>query len=191
MWELEKGKLFLPKTSLSKIKRVYRKEENGKTKIRLLAAIHRKQGKSLDDIAGLLEKSRYTVHTWLTNFQKRGIAAKDSIKQPGRKPKLTAKQIRELVKVLERGPLHNPNGLWSTKEVREFVKRKYGISFVPQHIWRILIALGLSLQRPRKKHYKSASIGEIDAFKKKQNAKHGTTERKVLLWAHKTKQPLA
>ena len=191
MWHLEKGSEFLPEVPVKKLKQMYKKENNSKAKLRLLAAIHRKRGKSLDDVARLLEKPRRTVHGWLTYFQERGVSAKDSIKQSGRPSTLTVKQMKELVKSLEKGPPHNPKGLWNTKEVRAFIKKKYKISFVPQHIWRILIALGFSLQSPRKKHYKSASIKEIEAFKKSPDRKHATTERKVLLWPQKMKQHLA
>ena len=191
MWHLEKGSEFLPAISVKKLKQMYKKENNSKAKLRLLSAIHRKSGKSLDDVARLLEKPRRTVHGWLTNFQERGISAKDSVKQSGRPSTLTASQMKALVKALEKGPPHNPKGLWNTKEVREFIQKKYKISFVPQHIWRILIALGFSLQTPRKNHYKSASIVEIDAFKKRLDGKQNTTERKVLLWPQKMKQHLA
>lgn len=183
--------MFLRNTSVKKLKQLYKKEKNGKAKLRLLAAIHRKKGKSLDDISRLLEKPRRTIHGWLTYFQERGVSAKDSVKQTGRRPVLTAKQVKELVRTLEKGPPHNPRGLWTTKEVREFIRRKYGISFVPQHVWRILIAFGFTLQRPRKKHHKTASAEEIEHFKKSQSAKQSTTERKVLLWPQKTKQHLA
>lgn len=191
MWNLDKGNVFLPNTSIKELKQLYRKERDSKAKLRLLAAIHRKKGKSLDDISRLLEKPRRTVHGWLTYFQERGVSAKDSVKQTGRRPVLTTKQVRELVKILEKGPPHNPRGLWTTKEVREFIRRKYGISFVPQHVWRILIAFGFTLQRPRKRHHKTASKEEIERFKKSQDAKQGTTERKVLLWPQKTRQHLA
>lgn len=188
MWQLEKGDSFLPETSLEELRKLYKNEANSKAKFRLLAAVHRKHGKSIDDIAWLLEKPRRTIHGWLTYFQERGISGKDSIKQTGRPAKLAEKQIQELVKALERGPPHNPRGLWTTKEVREFIKNRYGISFVPQHVWRILVALGFTLQRPRKKHHKSVSPEEIERFKKTPSRKQDATKRKVLLWPQKMRQ---
>ena len=190
MWQLDKGNSFLPEISVKNLKQFYKIEKNNKAKLRLLAALHRKKGKSIDDIARLLEKPKRTIHGWLTYFQERGIEAKYSIKQSGRPTTLNKKQTSELLKVLERGPPHNPKGLWTTKEVREFIRKKYRVSFVSQHVWRILIAIGFSLQRPRKKHYKSASIAEIERFKKTPEEKHDTTERRVLLWPQKTKQHL-
>lgn len=191
MWGLSKGEMFLANISLKNLRKFYCEEKNSKAKFRLLAAIHRKKGKSLDDIAMLLEKPRRTVHGWLTRFQQRGISGKDSKKQSGRPPQLTLKQREELVKELERGPAHNRSGLWTTKEVKDLLKKKYNISFVSQHVWRILKSLGFSLQKPRKRHYMSASPEEIKQFKKKQGKKPNTIERKALLWARKMKRPLA
>jgi len=170
---------------------MYDQEKNAKSKLRLLSAVHRKRGKSIDEITGLLSKPRRTVHGWLTRFQKRGINGKDSIKQSGRPAILTLTQRKNLVNDLERGPPHNSTGLWSTKELKDLLKRKYRVEFVNQHIWRMLVSLGFSMQRPRKQHYKKPNEEEIAQFKKKRDKKQNITERKDLLWAHKMKQHLA
>ena len=164
MWELPKGNTFLPTISLKRIQKMYDTEKNAKSKLRLLSAVHRKQGKSIDEIAHLLSKPRRTIHGWLTRFQERGISGKDSIKQSGRPTILTLTQRKNLVKDLERGPPHNISGLWSTKELRDLLKRKYCVEFVNQHVWRMLVSLGFSMQRPRKQHYQKPNEDEIALF---------------------------
>ncbi len=164
MWKLTKGNKFLPNISLKKIQKMYDQEKNAKSKLRLLSALHRKQGKSIDEIAYLLSKSRRTIHGWLTRFEKRGISGKDSIKQSGRPAIMTLTQRKNLVKDLERGPPHNISGLWSTKELKVLLKRKYHVEFVNQHVWRMLVSLGFSMQRPRKQHYKKPSEEDITMF---------------------------
>ena len=191
MWKLTKGNTFLPTISLKRIQKMYDKEKNAKSKLRLLSAVHRKRGKSIDEIASLLSKPRRTIHGWLTQFQKRGIGGKDSIKQSGRPATLTLTQRKNLVKDLERGPPHNISGLWSTKELRDLLKRKYHVEFVNQHVWRMLVSLGFSMQRPRKQHYQKPNEEEIALFKKKPDEKQNIIVRRGLLWAHKMKQPLA
>lgn len=188
MWQLPKGKQFLPSLSVQRLQRLYNKETNAKAKIRLLCALHRKRGKSMDGIAYLLSKNRRTIHSWLVRFKERGIDGKDSKKAPGKIPSLTLKQRQELVKILERGPPHNPWGLWSTKEVRELIAKKFRRDYVKQHVWRMLVSLGFSMQRPRKRHYKRPSDEEITLFKKKQDEKRATTGRKDLLWARRMRQ---
>ena len=189
MWTLPKKHQFLPKTSLLRIRSLYVKERNHKAKTRLLAAIHRKQGKSIDEIAYLVNAPRDTVYGWLRRFTTRGIVAKDSIKQSGRPTQLTVKQRMKLVKILERGPPHNPTGLWSTKELRAMITKKFQRTYVKQHVWRLLVSLGFSMQRPRKRHYQRASDDDIAQFKKKLDEKHNITARKDLLWARKMRQP--
>ena len=188
MWNLSKGKQFLPEVSLRQLKMFYARESKAKPKLRLLGVIHRKQGKSLDEIAYLLNTPRNTVHGWLRRFIKRGIDAKDSIKQPGRPSEMTLSQRKNLVKDLERGPPHNSSGLWTSKAVRELIEKKYGRRYVKQHVWRLLVSLGFSMQRPRKQHYQRPSEDEILQFKKKAVEKPSTTVRKDLLWARKMRQ---
>jgi len=188
MWKLPKGKKFLPSTAVQQLQKLYDREKNAKAKIRLLSALHRKKGKSIDEIAYQLSKNRRTVHSWLVRFNERGIRAKDSIKQPGKTPALTIKQRKELIRILERGPPHNPSGLWTSKEVRALITKKFQTTYVKQHIWRLLVSLGFSMQRPRKRHYQRASDEEISQFKKKLDEKHDIIARKDLLWAHKMRQ---
>jgi transposase len=191
MWQLPKGSNFLPGISLGRLQRLYDEESNAKAKIRLLSAIHRKKGKSIDQIAHLTSRKRRTVHSWLVRFKERGIDGKDSRKAPGKIPALTIKQRRDLLKHLERGPPHNSPGLWSTKGVRELITKRYKRTYVKQHVWRLMVSLGFSMQRPRKRHYQRASDEEIAQFKKKHGDKHDISVRKDLLWAHRMKQHLA
>ena len=189
MWKLPKGKEFLPGVSQQRLQKLYETELNAKSKIRLLCAIHRKNGKSIDGIAYLLSRNRRTVHSWLVKFSERGIGAKDSKKAPGKIPMLTLKQREKLIKILERGPPHNPSGLWSSKEVRALITKKFKRTYVKQHVWRLLVSLGFTMQRPRKRHFQRASDEEIAQFKKKVDEKPGTTARKDLLWARRMRQP--
>lgn len=188
MWQLPKGKDFLEEISTQQLQKLYDEEKNSKAKLRLLCAIHRKKGKSIDEIAQLLSKGRRTVHSWLVRFNVRGISGKDSKKAPGKVPALTVAQRKKLITMLERGPSHNPDGLWTTKEVRELIAKKFKCTYVKQHVWRLLVSLGFSMQRPRKRHYMHASDKEIALFKKKLAEKQNIIERKDLLWAHKMRQ---
>lgn len=191
MWTLPKGSRFLSSISLQRVRSLYSCEKKPRAKLRLLAAIHRKQEKSIDDIAYLLSTPRDTVYGWLRRFTMRGIDAKDSIKQPGRPAQLTVKQRVKLVRILEQGPPHNRSGLWTTKELRAMIIKKFKRTYVKQHVWRLLVSLGFTMQRPRKRHYQRPSSEEIEQFKKKLDEKHNIIVRKDLLWARRMRQPLA
>jgi len=190
MWNLQKGVQFLPSTTIRQLQKIYKQETKAKPKMRLLAAIHRKKGKSLDGIAYHVNASRNTVHGWLRNFSLRGIQAKDSIKQTGRPVSMTPAKRKQLIKDLERGPPHNASGLWTTKEVMHLLGRKYKQKYAKQHVWRLLVSLGFSLQRPRKQHYLSPSEEELAQFKKKPGDRQDITGERGLLWARRMKRPM-
>jgi len=164
---LSKGTAFLPEISEQQLRLLSRREKLRKPHLRLLAALRRKQGWTLGRIAASLEQPLMTVHGWLTRLQRRGIEALMDRKQTGRPAQLTVAQKRQLIKELERGPPHNPSGLWTTKLVQEHLRRHYGIAYVKQHVWRLLDQLGFALLRPRKRHHQRASDEEIAQFKKK------------------------
>jgi transposase len=167
MWKLPKGEDFLPNTTLQQLETFYAAEKRAKPKIRLLCAIHRKKGESIDDVAEITSLKRATVHSILCRFQERGVNGKDAIKQTGRPAFLTLEQRKSLVRQLERGPPKNRNVLWSTKEVKEYVKEKYGVEYTNVHIWELLKALGFTLQKPRARHHKQPDADELERFKKK------------------------
>ena len=188
MWTLPKRNQFLSNISLQRVQSLYVYEKKPRAKLRLLAAIHRKRGKSIDEIAYLLSTPRDTVYGWLRRFTTRGIDAKDSIKQPGRPAQLTVKQRIKLVRILEQGPPHNRSGLWSSKELRALITKKFKRTYVKQHVWRLLVSLGFSMQRPRKRHYQRPSDEEIAQFKKKLDEKPNIIVQKDLLWARRMRQ---
>jgi len=167
LWKLPKGDDFLPGVSIQELRRLYGMEKKAKPKLRLLCAIHRKEGASIDDIARYANMKRRTVHATLWRFVERGIDAKDSLKRSGRPPKLTLEQRKKLIKRLDQGPPYNKGGLWTTKDVQEYIRREFGVSYTHGHVWELLRAAGFSLQRPRPRHYKAPSKEEVDDFKKR------------------------
>jgi transposase len=188
---LVKGAAFLHGISEQRLRKLSRREKLRKPQLRLLAALRRKQGWTLERIATSLEQPLMTVHGWLTRLQRRGIEGLQDRKQTGRPAHLTLEQKRQLLEDLERGPPHNSSGLWTTKLVQELLRRKYGVSFVKQHVWRILDRLGFALLRPRKRHYQRADAATIAAFKKKRDNWCADTGNVASSSQLRTKQPLA
>jgi hypothetical protein len=62
----------------------------------------------------------------------------------GRKPKLSANQLRQIERTLKRGPeaLGYASGLWTTDRVRELIEDQCGVRYHEAHVWRILRQLG-------------------------------------------------
>lgn len=189
-WNLARGETFLPHVSLKELKRKMAAETNAKARLRWLIAIHRKQDKPIDEIADACATKRTTVHGVLHRFQDKGKQAAHAIKQEGRTPRLSKRQRERLLEILDKGNPRTPSRLWTSKEVLALIQRKFNVTYTPQHVWKLLIACGFSLQQPRPRHYKSPGKEVHDAFKKKRDASPAITERKVLSWAAKTKRHL-
>lgn len=180
MWDLPKGDSFLPTIRVEQLRQLYGAEEKTKPKLRILCAIHRKKGESIDDIVDATNLKRTTVHDILHRFCMKGIEGKDAIKQDGRPSLLTLKQRKALVAHLEkRGPPGSKGGLWTTKEVREYIRRKYRVEYTNVHVWELLQVLGFSVQKPRPRHYKHASDNEVGKFKKKLPGWYALIDKKV------------
>lgn len=111
-----------------------------------------KKGWKLSAVAKKVCCSVSSVFLWREAFEKageKGLAAKPV---PGRPPKLSARQKRDLAKILLKGPLHfgYSTDLWTQRRIAELIRQKFGVDYHPHHMWRFLIALGWSCQKPEK-----------------------------------------
>lgn len=173
---IKKSNQFLPDISKEKLKELYDKEKNGKVKLRLLAAIQRKEGKTLDEIAYSLQKPKTTIHDWLQRIENEEIKGCYDIKQKGNKSKLTLQQREELGKMLDESPQNQeiPFKLWTTKLVQYIINKNYGISYTQSAIWKLTKKLHFSLKVPRPQHPKANKKAQ-EAFKKKLKQKFNIT----------------
>jgi transposase len=167
MTRVPKGEDFLPKYSKEKLHELYRKEENSKAQIRLLAAILRKEGMTLEEISKKVKYPLTTVGDWLRRMHLNGISRRYSIKQPGRPKRLTHEQEIELDLFLSQSPQKAglPFVLWTTKLVRAFIEQHYGVVYKIRQVRNLLICLGFSCQKPRPAHRKANKKFQ-EAFKK-------------------------
>lgn len=112
-----------------------------------------RKGWTLSAIAARLGCSAGSVFLWRARFRARGDAGLDAKPVPGRPPKLTPRQRETLSRVLLRGPLRlgYTTELWTTRRVAEVIRQQFGVTYHPNHLWRLLQALGWSCQKPEKR----------------------------------------
>ena len=148
---------FLPNISLKKFENLYHLETNAKSKIRLQCAILRKEGKTLEDISDVTKKPKSTISDILMRFDKKGIVAKDAIKQNGQPKKLSDSQCKKVKKMLEKKPIDNgfPFVVWTTKLVGYVIKKIFGVIYSLRQIRNLLKRLMFSLQKQRPEHIKA------------------------------------
>ena len=167
MWNLPKGEEFLPNASLQQLEVSTRQKTEQNQKYASYAPSTENEAASLDDIAEITNLKRATVHSILRRFQERGISGKDAIKQTGRPAFLTPQPTQRTCQTTRKRTAKKQNGLWSTKEVQEYIKQQYGVEYTNVHIWELLKALGFTLQKPRPRHHKQPDAEELERFKKK------------------------
>jgi len=110
-------------------------------------------GRSVVDIAASLHIGESSVWDWIGWYRREGLSGLFTAKTPGSKPRLSEDQRRELSVLVVAGPLAAGfnSGMWTGAMVAELIKSRFGVSFHPQSVARLLHQMGFSVQRPRKR----------------------------------------
>ncbi len=107
------------------------------------------------DVALAVGASRQSVSTWKKLAGARGAKAKALAAKPQHVPtcRLSASQQAQLRRLLQAGPRQAGFGsdLWTLVRVAELVKRRFGVSYDPNHLGRLLHTLGFSCQKPKRR----------------------------------------
>ena len=118
-------------------------------------------------VAQKLGCSVSAVKNWRKQHQQQGEEGLKSQEVPGRPTKLNERQRKKLVDILLRGAVKNgyATELWTTRRIAEVIKRHFGVEYHPNHVWRILIGLGWSCQKPENKA-REQNAQEVEKWKK-------------------------
>lgn len=148
---------FLSNVKRRDLEEMYHKEMNAKAKIRLQCALLRKEEKTLDEISSVTKKPKSTVGDILVRFERRGVAAKDAVKQIGQPKKLSDAQLKKLKRTVEKEPTKSgfPFVVWTTKLVAHAIKKLFKVLYSLRQVRNLLMKFQLSLQKPRPEHIKA------------------------------------
>lgn len=128
-----------------------RKDSRARTRLRSILLIC--DGKTLEEVAQILEVSRSTVQRWIEKYRARGVTGL-IVQGPhkGREPRLSLEQKRELALIIQDGPENSglDTGVWTSPLIVGLVERSFGISYSASQIRRILHELGFSMQYPKR-----------------------------------------
>ena len=108
------------------------------------------QGLNQSEVARRLGVGQQSVSRWAKQVAEGGIAALRHSGRAGRKPQLSSEQLQQLEQWLFDGPeAHGyPTPLWTCRRVVQLIQQQFGIRYHPGHVWKILVRLGWSPQRP-------------------------------------------
>ena len=110
-----------------------------------------RRGMKAAAVARTLRVSLVSVGRWRRAADEGGAKALAATRSSGRPPKLSAARRLRLPDLLRRGPARHGfrNGLWTLGRVAEVIRRRFGVSYHPSQVWRILSDLGWSCQKPQ------------------------------------------
>lgn len=109
--------------------------------------------KSAADVAREMGVTANTVRLWVRAFRAKGDAGIAAKPTPGRPPRLDAKQLRRLERLLLKGAKAAgfPTELWTCPRIATLIERAFGVTYHVDHIGRLLQGMGWSPQKPQKK----------------------------------------
>lgn len=164
------GNHFMKGTSINFLRKTCKKELNAKAKIRLKAAILRKQDMTYSQICASLDILPSTLSYWLNRMNIEGVTASHHRIHPGAKSFLSVNQLASLTKELVFGPQKSGfnQHVWSTRMIIQHVQKRYHTRYTARGMTDLLHRIGFSSKKPRPFHHKSASKDEIKRFKKTQ-----------------------
>lgn len=118
-------------------------------RVRAIALLN--EGRSLCEVARMVGAHASSVMRWRNSVQRRGQAGLEAKPAPGRPPKLAARQLKRLVKLLLKGALARgySTQLWTTQRIADLIEEEFGVRHHRDHIGRVLHRLNWSYQQAR------------------------------------------
>ena len=118
---------------------------------------------SLRDVAYEFGYTHGKVAYWKNRYKKHGLMGLYTKEKSGRPSKLNPAQAAKIRRKVRR---HNIKQGWTTKHVREYIKKEGGVTYTERHIQRLSHKWGLTQIKPRKRSAYSKKE-DRDAFLKK------------------------
>ena len=169
---VKRGEEYLPGMQLSELEETYRRERPGKSRDRLQAAVLRKRGRTLKEIARTVGRGISTVHRWLYRMEREGLERRHDTKSPGRPRLLSPEQERTIEGDLDGTPRDSgfERGSWNGRMVARRILERFGVPYSSRSAIRLAHRLGFSVRKPRPAPYNSATPEEQREFIKKGRA---------------------
>lgn len=112
-----------------------------------------REGRGVREVSRLTGASPSTVSRWKKDLEEGGLEALRAKPHPGRPPKLTAAQKKELERILRKGAQAAGflTDLWTLERVALVLERECGVRYHPRYVWYILTGMGWSAQKPERR----------------------------------------
>ena len=136
------------------LRRLARRERNGRVVSRLLALAHALEGMDRGEAARLAGMDRQTLRDWVIRFNAEGVEGLRDRPKSGRPTWLDEGQLASLRALVLRGPDPERDGVssWRAKDLCRIVAERFGVAYSENGMLRLLHDLGLSWQKARPIH---------------------------------------
>jgi transposase len=110
-------------------------------------------GKSNAEVAEVCDVSLSAAKLWKRAWQARGAQGLAAKPHPGSEPLLSSRDLQRLEKLLLAGAQQAgfSSDLWTCPRVAELIRQRFGVSYHPSHVWKILRKLGWTCQKPEQR----------------------------------------
>lgn len=121
--------------------------------VRLAAIRMIKKGVSQNDVSDALGYNRVTIWSWQKAYRRKGEEGLHCKPMSGRPRKLSDAQLRKLPFLLGKGAVaYGFRGdMWTLKRIAFVIRKEFGVNYHPGHVWRVLLRLGFSRQKPERR----------------------------------------
>ncbi len=125
---------------------------------RLLALAEIYDGGSRGDAARSGNVGLQTIRDWVVRFNAEGPAGLRTGKAPGPRPKLSAARRRDLVQMVEQGPIPAVHGVvrWRLIDLAQWLWDEFRVSISTQTLSRELRAMGFRKLSARPRHHRKS-----------------------------------
>jgi transposase len=153
--------------SSEELRRLARREANGRVACRLIALANALDGMSRDRAAKQAGMDRQTLRDWVIRFNAEGVEGLGDRPRSGRPPFLGEGQMAAVKALVLRGPNPERDGVssWTAKDLCRMVENRFGVRYSENGMLDLLHGLGLSWQKTRPVH-PQANPKAQQAFKK-------------------------
>jgi transposase len=170
------------KEALEKRLKTAKELGNMRLATKVLAILAIAQGICRQMVANTLKVSDESIRLWLCAFLLYGVRGLETKKSPGRPPKLTKRQKKELAAIIDKGPTEAGflSNCWRSPMIQRLIYEKFGIFYSVHYISQLLKNMGFSYQKARfvsdhldeeaRKQWLSNTWPEILALAQKKNA---------------------
>jgi transposase len=110
-------------------------------------------GWSIRQVARQIKAAPGSVCRWRDTRAQHGEAGLTAKRHSGSKPQLTAAQRQQWLGLLSQGARAHgwPNALWTLKRLTALIARRFGLSYCPSGLWRLLRRCQWSPQKPERR----------------------------------------